>query len=73
MKMSCGAYYNGVGFKIRGVYLYLVRAFSGETITRIQLNTKMIEELEKIKRTYDLTDIKRTQKVLELFKNTNKK
>lgn len=72
MKMSCGAYYNGIGFKIRGVYLYIVRAFSGETTARIQLNSKDVEELEKIKRTYDLTDIRRTQKVLELIKTAHK-
>lgn len=73
MKMSCGAYYNGVGFRIRGIYLYKVTAINNEVIDRIQLNSRMIEELEKIKQKYELTNIERTKKVLELFKNTNKK
>lgn len=73
MKMSCGAYYNGVGFKIRGAYLYIVTAINNEVIDRIQLNSRMIEELEKIKQKYELTNIERTKKVLEIFKTTNKK
>ena len=71
--MLCGAYYNGIGFRIRGAYLYKVTAINNEVIERIQLNTRMIEELEKIKQKYGLTNIERTKKVLELFKNTNKK
>ena len=73
MKMSCGAYYNGVGFRIRGIYLYKVTAINNEVIDRIQLNSRMIEELEKIKQKYELTNIERTKKVLEIFKTTNKK
>ena len=67
--MSCGAYFNGVGFRIRGVYLYKVTAIDNQVIDRIQLNTRMIEQLEQIKQKYSLTNIKRTQKVLGFFKN----
>lgn len=69
MKMSCGAYFNGVGFRIRGAYLYKVTAIDNQVLDRIQLSTRMIEQLEQIKQKYGLTNIERTQKVLELFKN----
>ena len=69
MKMSCGAYFNGVGFRIRGAYLYKVTAIDNQVLDRVQLSTRMIEQLEQIKQKYSLTNIKRTQKVLEFFKN----
>lgn len=69
MKISCGAYFNGIGFRIRGAYLYKVTAIDNQVIDRIQLSTRMIEQLEQIKHKYGLTSIERTQKVLEFFKN----
>ena len=69
MKMSCGAYFNGVGFRIRGAYLYKVTAIDNQVLDRLQLSTRMIEQLEQIKQKYSLTNIKRTQKVLEFFKS----
>ena len=69
MKMSCGAYFNGVGFRIRGAYLYKVTAIDNQVLDRVQLSTRMIEQLEQIKQKYGLTSIERTQKVLEFFNN----
>ncbi len=69
MKMSCGAYFNGVGFRIRGAYLYKVTAIDNQVLDRVQLSTRMIEQLEEIKQKYALTNIERTKRVLELFKN----
>ena len=67
MKMLCGCYLNNVGFIVGRKYLHLVNAYTDKKIGKVFITNEVKADLQKIKDTYSIDDVRRTEAVINRF------
>ena len=67
MRMKCGCYLNGRGFRVGRKYATVYDARADKTLARVLLTNNLCEKLARIKDEHPAADARRTAKVIDVI------